>query len=160
MNPFLFCSVELPLRSKKMWGSGLNFSIPFAENRWSSRLSLYPTFKIHNQYSQLVSTWDFWITLCLLKVECWVYFLWLFWLFIIFWRLFSTSHFCPFARKTLMNWGNCKKQKKGMQWHCHISKQHGFQQALREGAFANVRIIFKTACNFTIDNSRWNSEHK
>lgn len=82
------------------------------------------------------------------------------WLLITFWRLFSIAHVCTFARKTLMNWGNCKKQKKGMQLHCHISKQHGFLQALREGAFANVRIIFKTACNFTIDNSRWNSEHK
>lgn len=56
-------------------------------------------------------------------------------------------------RKTLMYLGNCKKQKKGIRLHCNINKLHGFQQALREEAFA-VRIIFKIACSVTIGNFR------
>lgn len=47
--------------------------------------------------------------------------------------------------------GNRKKQNKGMSSHCNINKLPGFQQTLREGVFANVRIIFKIACHFIID---------
>lgn len=50
--------------------------------------------------------------------------------------------------------GNYKKQKKGIRLHCNINKLLGFQQALKEGAFANVMVIFKIACNFTIDRLR------
>jgi len=50
-----------------------------------------------------------------------------------------------FARKTLLYLENCKKQRKGIRLHCNINKLHGFQQVLRERAFANTRIIFKIA---------------
>lgn len=50
--------------------------------------------------------------------------------------------------------GNYKKQKKGIRLHCNINKLLGFQQALKEGAFANVMTVFKIACNFTIDRLR------